>query len=1045
MQRSFRSVLVPLLLLLAPFVVAQNTKIVNGWSLQDAGKVDAPGEQISLPSYLPKNWYHAVVPGTVLTTLVDAGVYPEPLYGENNRAIPEKLARISYWYRTTLPLAPRPTGQHDWIRFNGINYLAEVFVNGHDLGPIKGAFVRGEFDITSVASGGREAVVAVHVYPPPHPGHVYEQTVANGTGPNGGAMGQDGPTIVATVGWDWIPGIRDRDTGIWRNVETFRTGAVRVRDPYVTTEFEGPHPAKAVIAGEVTIQNLESRPVEGELWTRIEETTVSSSTHVALGPRQTLVVKLPDRTLAHPKLWWPNGYGEPNLYHLQVGFAPADGAKTGDSDSTRTQFGVKKYTYFPPGGKNLTVIVNGVPVFCKGGNWGLDEAMKRIPYKRLEAQIRMHRDAHCTMIRNWVGQCTEEDFYDLCDKYGIMVWDDFWLANPADGPIPNDNALFMRNAREKVLRYRNHPSIAVWCGRNEANPPPILNAGLKDLISELDGARFYQPHSAAINGVGGGGPYSTRPVAFYFTAAYDGLHTEIGLPSIPTLESIEGMMPKKDWSPDWKLLNDDWAEHDLTKGAQDGQRFPRNLAKRYGPISNLADFVRKSQLANYEGYRAVFEGRNSKLFNPATGVLLWMSSPAQPSFVWQLYSYDLEPNSALFGTEKACEPVHVQYDPATSSIEVVNNSPKALERYEVLASVYDIDGKRRVASRPRPFDVPASSVYSVMKLEDSDLSAKAQFLKLKLVNGLGKTVSDNFYWEPAAGNPTILTELQNLAQVKLDFAAKPVKAQSGVIRIAVTIVNPSSHVALATHLQLRRARSGTRVLPVFYSDNYVSLLPGESKTVTVEAATADLAGEPPLFAVDGWNVEVGKVSGESFAVKQNLAMKPGPVIPAPAFIPNPPGVILNLACGPDDLVGTSFVSDEPYVRGGNPNTQAGQVDLSPAGDKAGPRALYNNERYGVMTYRLPMPQPTAGQHYIVRLHFVELSQLRPGGRRFNVSINGQRVLTEFDIFSESGGAGKLLVKDFPADATDARGNITIAFTQGSANEPEIRAIQVLKG
>ena len=271
-----------------------------------------------------------------------------------------------------------------------------------------------------------------------------------------------------------------------------------------------------------------------------------------------------------------------------------------------------------------------------------------------------------------------------------------------------------------------------------------------------------------------------------------------------------------------------------------------------------------------------------------------------------------------------------------------------------------------------------------------------------------------------------------------DPHARFVPDTKGEIEYEVTLHNPTNHVALMAHLQLRKKRSGKRVLPVFYSDNYVSLLPGGSKTITIEAAKDDLAGEPPLITLDGWNVRVGKVSG-GVPVRENVAMRPGPVIPAPPVIPNPPGVLYQITCGQDDLSGTAWVGDDSYVRGGNPNAQLGDVDLSPAGDKAGPRALYNSERYGRMTYVLPVQ---AGGKYIVRLHFAELSQLAPGARKFNVTVNGQRVLSDFDIFTEAGGAGKLLIKEFPVEMASP-GNIVIGFTRGSANDPEVRAIQVL--
>lgn len=860
---------------------------VAGWHLQDAAKVDATGEQISMPSYRPSHWYKAIVPGTVLTSLVADGVYPEPLYGENNRKIPETLCHTSYWYRATFRFqtaAPESPG-HDWIRFNGINYQAEVFVNGHDLGPIKGAFVRKEFDVTPYLIGGG-AAIAVHVYPPPHPGTFHEHTAAAGTGRNGGAMGQDGATFVATVGWDWVAGIRDRDTGIWQSVETIRTGAIRILDPYITTDFDVNNPVKATVSGEVTIENLDSKPWHGKLDSAVER--VGASSELTLQPHQRLKVKIPQIVVDHPKLWWPNGYGIPNLYTLRLGAyeplkSPPDVAF--EVAGLDVPFGIKKYGYFVPGSKNLTITVNGVKVFCKGGNWGLDEAMKRIPYARLDAEVRMHRDANLNMIRNWVGQSTEEDFYRACDKYGIMVWDDFWLANPADGPIPNDNALFMANAREKVLRFRNHPSIAVWCGRNEADPPPVLNKGLKDLIQELDPSRFYQPNSASYrtptNGVGGGGPYQARPVASYFTAR-DGMHTEIGMPSIPTLESIEGMMPLKDLNPDWSKLNDDFAEHDLCRGAQNGPGFVALLGQRYGPISSLADFVRKSQLENYEGYRAMFEGRQSHLFDPATGTLLWMSAPAQPSFVWQLFAHDLEPDAALFGAEKACEPIHIQYDPVTRTVEVVNTTGRPLLNVIAHEAAIGLDGWKNVQVQDAKVDVPASSVRTVLKLPADAFKNRPGFLLLQLGRfsefqkevRQSSVISENFYWEPAAASPGDLTSLEDLPPVALDIEAKQLPAEAGRVRYRLFLQNRSGHAALAVHVQLRRKRTGKRVLPVFYSDNYVSFAPIGSKLITIEAAKGDLGGEPPLITLDGWNVRVGKVTGD-VAVEENTAMRAG--------------------------------------------------------------------------------------------------------------------------------------------------------------------------
>ena len=271
------------------------------------------------------------------------------------------------------------------------------------------------------------------------------------------------------------------------------------------------------------------------------------------------------------------------------------------SDSRDFNFGIRKITYQVPTSENLTVSVNGVPVICKGGNWGMDEAMKRIPRERLEAEIRMHQFANYTMIRNWVGQSTSEDFYDLCDRYGIMIWDEMFQPNASDGPRPlnPDVDLYLANVREKVLRFRSHPSIALWCGRNESNPEPAAVAqGIAKITAELDPARFYQPNSADGRGVRSGGPYSWRtPREFYAgprNGALEPFKTELGSVSIPTLEAIQAMMPKKDWED----VNDDWAEHDMARGAQEGRGgalYADMIDQRYGYCPDLEDFVRKSQ------------------------------------------------------------------------------------------------------------------------------------------------------------------------------------------------------------------------------------------------------------------------------------------------------------------------------------------------------------------------------------------------------------------------------------------------------------------
>ena len=839
--------------------------INDGWQLQDVAKVPEAGAVVASVRYKARSWYTATVPGTVLTSLVNNGVYPEPLYGENNRPdkIPDSLSRTPYWYRTVFKVPKAYAGRHVWLNFNGINFAAQVWVNGRQVGSTKGAFGRGIFDISQDVKAGKNAVLAVLVSPQPHPGDPHEHTIRDGVGKNGGITAIDGPTFLSTIGWDWIPAIRDRDTGIWQKVFLSASGPVVIKDPLVTTDLPLPKTDSADVSVQVKVENIGDAPQNGVLKGSFGDVSFEQSTDLA--PHSSKMVSFDPKTTAalrvvNPKLWWPNGYGPQNLQQLHLSFEIGGKA----SDSRDVSFGIRKFSYSVPDSENLTISVNGVRVFIRGGNWGLDEAMKRNPRERLEAQIRMHQLANLNLIRNWVGQSTSEDFYELCDKYGLLVWDEFFQPNPSDGPNPDDFDTYMANVREKILRFRNHASIVLWCARNEGYPPKEIDAALRTLMAELEPTRLYQANSADGRGVNSHGPYHWRtPREFYvFDEAFK---TEIGSVSVPTLESIHGMMPEKDW----ETINDDWAEHDFARGASGGGSYPGMIAERYGKVANLADFVRKSQLANYEAFRAMYEGRNAKLFNPSTGIITWMSNPAQPSFVWQLYHHDLEPNSALFAVKKAAEPIHIQLNESNGDVEVINNLPDGLANARAHILIYNLDGS---TAYQHDFDVPAAgSVATSLGVVDwpAGLSA-VHFVKLELLDVGGRLVSENFYWRALPEHQDDLKALGELPTATLD--SKVVRRDvGGKSFFEVTLHNPGTQIALMTHVQLRRKGASERVLPVYYSDNYVSLVPNESRTITIETATSELKGEVGLVLVDGWNVGVASSSAAGVDLALNVA------------------------------------------------------------------------------------------------------------------------------------------------------------------------------
>jgi hypothetical protein len=438
----------------------------------------------------------------------------------------------------------------------------------------------------------------------------------------------------------------------------------------------------------------------------------------------------------------------------------------------------------------------------------------------------------------------------------------------------------------------------------------------------------------------------------------------------------------------------------------------------------------------------MYEGRFAKLFQPATGVITWMSHPAQPSFVWQLYSHDLEPNASLYGTRKACEPVHIQLNQNNWHLMVINNSGSTLTGAKAKTSVYNLDGTVQ-STHTEAVTAGPSAATDLGALAFPSSVSPVHFVKLELRDSKDHLVSENFYWRELPERQDDLQALNSLPTVALEIEASR-RDSSHKCLIGATVHNPTKSVALMAHLQLRKAHSGQRVLPVFYSDNYVSLLPGETKTLSIEAASADLGDEAPVLAVDGWNVTVKPVSASGTKhvqiVPNTDAQSLGATFASATSLTET--VSINCGGGPVGFFRFGAPSLGVFARdwdfkGGAGAATSGVVDVNVP--KAAPLEVYQSERWGKCTYTLPVKK---GSSYTVRLHFAE-ARLDPGLRKFNVTINGQRVLTDFDIAGE-GGKNKAVVKDFASISPDADGNVIIALSRGSADEPKICGIQLLK-
>ena len=823
------------------------------WRVERASLVKGDGAAISRPGFADRGWMVATVPGTVLTSYLNDGAVPDPNYGDNQNLISDSFFCADFWYRTEFMAPAAPVGRRAWLNFDGINWKADVYLNGEKLGRIEGAFMRGRFDVTGKLRAGRTNALAVRIEKNRTPGSTKEKTVS-GFNANGGALGADNPTFHSSIGWDWMPAVRGRDTGIWNAVYLTGSGPVTVEDPLVSTALPLPDTSRADVAIGVTLRNHEPRPVEGTLRVRFGE--VAFAVPVTVGASAAKAIQVdpaahPELQLRNPKLWWPNGYGEPNLYPVELKFVTADGQA---SDTRRFQTGVRQFTYSEEGGK-LRIWINGRRFIARGGNWGFSEDLLRYRAREYDAAVRYHRDLNFTMIRNWVGQTFDDAFYEACDRYGIVVWQEFWLANPWDGPDPDDPALFLANVRDAVLRIRNHPSIGLYCGRNEGFPPAVLDDGIRKTLGELAPGSHYIS-SSLDSPVSGGGPYWILPQKAYFDTTskmmlYGGpgtvprptLHSEMGVPDVPEIESVRAMMPADAlWPP-----NRTWGEHDLGPGErQDDRSFFKTLEKRYGAAKNIDEFVELAQFLDYESHRAMFESQSRY----RAGLLIWMSHSAWPSLLWQTYDYYFNPGAGYFGSKKGAEPLHIQWNAAEDTVEVVNYSGGDARGLTAHVEVLNMDGSLHW-EKTATVDSKEDSTVSPIKMEYPAGLSAVHFLRLRLSRG-NETVSENFYWRGTEEGD--YRALRTLGKAKVEVARIMVGAMGAARHLTVELHNASATPALMVRVRLVREKSRDRILPVLYSDNYIPLMPGERRSIAADFEGADTRGEAPDVVVEGFNL-----------------------------------------------------------------------------------------------------------------------------------------------------------------------------------------------
>lgn len=838
--KIFFVLLIPLLAL------GSNVTTLNGndWYLQQARFVYDRPEQISLASYNPTGWLKAKVPGTVLEPYITAGAFPDPCFGDNMNSIPDEFfSGNDFWYRKSIAAIDKLQGKRYFLNFKGINWKSDIYFNGKLIGHINGAFQRAGFEITDLITVNQPNVLAVLVHHienwQPGKAKVTRKYLGAPT-TNGDLAGYDSPAFLAASGWNWLPIVRGRNTGIWNDVTLTECGNVSIHDSWINSRLALPDTTRAVLTVKTTLKNHSVSEVNGELRVSFAGKSISLPVQIKAGQSKDVELnagQFAELVIKNPKLWWPNGYGAQHLYDAEVCFVENNVA----TDRQYFQFGIREIT---PVVKNniLFIHCNGQRILVRGGNWGLPEAMLRCDSAGYDLRVRLHKEANLNMIRNWVGQTGHEAFYNACDKYGILIWDDFWLANPVDGPTPKDTAMFMSNVCDKIKWVRKHASVALYCGRNEGLPPAGLDSAMNKATKTLDGSRLYLPESAK-GLVSGLGPYDVRPVKWYFENRGVTFHSELGIIAFPEAESMRRMLPENNWWP----INNMWAIHDYQWGRS--EKFTNIITARYGSPGSMDDYCRRAQLLNYESAGAMFECLQS---NQGSGVLLWMSQAAWPSMICQLYDYYFEYTASFFAVKKACRPVHVLFDPRNNEIRLINNTSKKLKPTVVKAVLYNLKGEK-TGFQTAKVTAEATSAKSCFVL-NKPATGEVQFLKLEAVNGDTGPI-DNFYWL-ADTNEQCLA-LNDISKVVLDVTQNVI-VEKNKVKVMVELHNNTSNISLLNKLKIKTA-TGESVLPVFYSDNYVSLIPGESKTITIFFENK-VDCKHAVLNIESWNNETIRIN-----------------------------------------------------------------------------------------------------------------------------------------------------------------------------------------
>ncbi|MEO9022093.1 MAG: sugar-binding domain-containing protein [Ginsengibacter sp.] len=870
-NRLFSSIVLSFFIPLVPFSQGnswsiENTELHDNWQIQSCDKVSARGETISTTNFKPQNWYSAKIPNSTLGTLVDDGIFKDVFFNRSLENIPTSIFDAPWWYRKNFNIDKIDPGQVYRLRFNGISYRADIWVNGEKIASsdtIEGSFRQFIFDVTSYLKKGKN-VLALKVTRP-----------------------KEEELNIGFV--DWNPEPADNNMGIWRGVKLLSSGPIVVEQPFIITDVDTATRDRATITLKIKLHNYSDKEINGTLNADIEK-DIHISKQVKLGAGETKDIILdtndyPALKVNRPRLWWTHDLGKPNLYSLEINYV----INNHTSDVKKMKFGIRTINGYWTEQGFRGYRLNGKNILIKGGGWTDPMLLNATPdYERAGVEYAVHTNLNTIRMEGFWGH--DQHIYDLCDEKGILLmvgfscqweWKEYFGGSYEDkyGSIntPEQIDVAAKSWHDQIVWLRNHPSIFVWLYGSDKWPRPELEQKYLDILKAEDPTRPYIQSAGewvseitGHTGVKMRGPYDYVPPGYWYLDKFHGgafgFNTETGPgPEIPVLESLQKMIPKDSLWP----IGSSWLYHAARVNFHNLNAYNNAMNQRLGHATGLTDYLRKAQYLNYEGMRAMFEGFEANRFE-ATGIIQWMYNASWPKLWWQLYDFYLMPNGAFYGARDANEPLHISYNYGNNGIDVMNNTSKNSDGLSAQITVYDFSVNKVLQKTIPVNNLKSQEVRDVFTLPKEMDVSKTWFLDLRLFDKQHNSVSNNFYalstqadslderrstwYITPQSQYADLTMLQNLPTVKL--TTTEIKAISGDSTIInVKIKNPTSHLAFMVYLDLKKEKSNESVVPVFWKENYFSLLPGEEKTISVWCHTLDLEGQKEKLVIRGWNVE----------------------------------------------------------------------------------------------------------------------------------------------------------------------------------------------